>query len=333
MQRSGANGVGLFFLLSAYLITELLRRERATTGEIHLGKFYLRRLLRIWPLYYAVLLIGVLVQPMRATFHLPATVVMSAVFFLMNWEFAFHGFLWNPIYVLWTISSEEQFYAIWPVMMKRLGRRAMVWVCLAEIAAALLVAFWPGSVFARMQTTELVADFAFFPVGGLLAMWVGSERSTKPTLWCVGLMALGLAGWFAGGVVGLVPPAVGGSVTGEVAGKLLGMAGTVLIFSGFLRSRPEGWPAWTIFLGKISYGLYLFHVMALYAVMAWMDRAGMALRTGAGHSAANLLLVFGVKLPVAMGLSIGAAAISYRWLETPFLRLKDRFALVHSRTV
>lgn len=333
-QRAGGNGVGLFFLLSAFLITELLRRERETTGEIHLRKFYARRLLRIWPLYYAVLLIGLMVQPLEANFHLPSTTVLATLVFLMNWDVAFHGFHWNPIFVLWTISSEEQFYAVWPLMMKKLRRDGMMWVCVAQVVGAMVLAYWPGGWFMQRQTTEVVATFACFPMGGLLAMWVGSERATKPAGWCLGMMAAGFVGWLAGGIVPFEAVWIGGSLPGALAvGKVLVLLGTVLIFLGFLRSEPGRWPAWTVYLGKISYGLYVFHVMALDSVVAGMNRMGLTLRTGAGHSVANLLLVFGVKLPVAMGLTIGVAAVSYRWFETPFLRIKDRFALVHSRAV
>ena len=334
MQHAGSDGVGLFFLLSAFLITELLRRERETTGAIHLKKFYVRRLLRIWPLYFLVLLIGLLLQPLAGNFHLPAVTVASAFLFLMNWDVAFHGFHWNPIFVLWTISSEEQFYAVWPVMMKALLRRPMMWVCLAQMSVAMVVAFWPGGWFVARQTTEVVASLTYFPLGGLLAMSVGSVREIKPTQWCVGMVAAGLCGWFFGGLLGVRPEWVGGSEAGSLAlGKGIVLAGTVLIFVGFLRSDPERWPAWSVYLGKISYGLYVFHVMVLDLVLAGMNRLGLTLRAGAGHSGANLLLVFGVKLPAAMLLTICVAAISYRWFETPFLRIKDRYALVHSRAV
>ena len=334
MQQAGADGVGLFFLLSAFLITELLRRERETTGAIHLKKFYVRRVLRIWPLYFLILLIGLLVQPLAEDFHLPAVTVASALVFLMNWDVALHGFHWNPIFVLWTISSEEQFYAVWPLMIKTLRRHWMVWVCMAQVVLAMVVAFWPGGWFVAWGTTEVVANFACFPLGGLLAIGVGSVREAKPRGWCAGMVAAGLGGWFCGGLLGMRPEWVRESVAGALLmGKMVVLAGTVLIFLGFLRSDPERWPAWTVYLGKVSYGLYVFHVMAIDLVLAMMNRMGLTLRTGAGHSGANLLLVFGVKLPVAMLLTIGVAAVSYSWFETPFLRIKDRFALVHSRAL
>ena len=283
VQRSGANGVGLFFLLSAFLITELLRRERAATGSIHLKKFYIRRLLRIWPLYYAVLLIGLLIQPLSATFHLPAVSVATASVFLMNWDVALHGFHWNPIFILWTISSEEQFYAVWPVLMRWLRRRRwMEWMCVGQAIVAFAVAFWPGGWLIERGTTDIGAAFAYFPIGGLLALWVGSERPVMRTRWCLGLVAGGLLCWFAGGVLAWLPGWTGVELAAGLAGgKAIVLGGTVLIFLGFVRSRPEMWPGWVVYLGKISYGLYMFHVLMLDAVVwAWRGCGGLGCGRG-----------------------------------------------------
>ncbi len=332
-QRAGANGVGLFFLLSAFLITELLLRERASTGDVHLGLFYVRRILRIWPLYFLILLIGWLLQPLAPDFRMPRWEVVSGLFFFLNWEFALRGWRWNPIFILWTISCEEQFYLLWPLLMKLLRRRWLPTACMAATVLVALAAYWSSSGSLPVGAAEFVWMFAYFPVGGLLALWVGSERPAKRLAWSVAMVILGLLLWLAGGLL-TMPDGVQES-TGLLlaAGRGVVMFGTVLLFLAFLRAEPRRLPPALVYLGKISYGLYVFHVMAQEGVMAAMTRGGLGLRTGRGSSVVNALLVFGVKLPVAMAVTIGLAAFSYRFLETPFLRLKDRFALVRSRAV
>src|SRR3984957_5422234 len=132
--RSGAAGVDLFFVLSAFLITSLLLRERQDTGEISLRLFYIRRILRIWPLYFLVVGLGVLLAhtaPHRNHFwyYDPALswqYLASYIFFGANWVYAVLG---NPHSIcapLWTVSIEEQFYLVWPALMKTLRRPGMI---------------------------------------------------------------------------------------------------------------------------------------------------------------------------------------------------------------
>ena len=332
-QRAGANGVGLFFLLSAFLITELLLRERRSTGSVHLRLFYVRRILRIWPLYFLVFLIGSLLQPLARNFHMPRWEVISGLFFFLNWEFALRGWRWNPIFVLWTISCEEQFYAVWPLLMKLLRRRWLPAACAALTVLLGAVAFWTDGLFMRLGSSEFVWVFAYFPVGGLMALWVGSEGPPKRLAWSVAMVVGGLLLWLAGGLLVMPDGTHVSSGLVEPMGRAVVMWGTVMLFLGFLRSSPGRWSSPLVYLGKISYGLYVFHVMVQEAVGAVMAHVGLGLRSGPGSSLLNASLVFGLKLPVALAVTIGLAAASYRYFETPFLRWKDRFALVRSRAV
>ena len=131
---SGASGVDLFFALSAFLITSLLLRERQETGEISLRLFYIRRILRIWPLYFLVIAMGVLLAHTARTRNhlwyydqsLPWYYVAGYLLFVGNWVYAAFGTTHSICAPLWTVSIEEQFYLVWPAVMKLLKRRGMI---------------------------------------------------------------------------------------------------------------------------------------------------------------------------------------------------------------
>ena len=132
---SGASGVDLFFALSAFLITALLLRERQQTGGISLRLFYIRRILRIWPLYFLVLAVAVVLAHTVPGQSLPWYYVVGYLLFVGNWINVAFGHPLSVCAPLWTVSIEEQFYLVWPLLMKILGRRGMI---IAAVVAFLL---------------------------------------------------------------------------------------------------------------------------------------------------------------------------------------------------
>ena len=120
LARAGALGVDLFFALSAYLITELLLRERRSLGVIDIRAFYIRRILRIWPLYYFTLLILIPAMSMLPAERMPWRDLLAFAFFGGNWACAAWGYPPRSFSLLWSVSIEEQFYLAWPWLV-RLG--------------------------------------------------------------------------------------------------------------------------------------------------------------------------------------------------------------------
>jgi peptidoglycan/LPS O-acetylase OafA/YrhL len=302
---AGGLGVDLFFALSAYLITELLIREHQQRGRIDVFAFYVRRALRIWPLYYAFLLLAFVVLPTFAGMQ-EVSPVHSLAFslFVGNWSIAAIG--WPPAWVspLWSVSVEEQFYVAWPLLIAVLGVRripAIAVGCLLiattmRITLAALGAVHPAvwtNTFARLDPIALAVVLRgrapnLAPVVriGLLIGGLGA--------WVVCLYRFGFDGW-------------GSLVTYPVvAVASMGMLLAVLRPDG--RRSPAAralvHPA-LVHLGRVSYGLYVFHVLALT----------LARRSLGGVFAPAL---------VGFALTVGMALISYRVLEQPFLRLKRR---------
>ena len=131
---TGAFGVGVFFVLSSYLITELLLREKDLRGTLDLRSFYIRRVLPIWPLYFAFLALAVVLR-----WIVPGQQVTwrAGLWFSLlagNWFIVFHGFPSSVIFPLWSVFIEEQFYITWPAVVRKVSESAML------IIAALLLA-------------------------------------------------------------------------------------------------------------------------------------------------------------------------------------------------
>lgn len=313
----GAFGVDLFFALSAYLITELLLREKHQTGALDIRAFYIRRILRIWPLYYFFLFLAFAISFFDpggnfSVRHLATLLLLSG-----NWGFVLWGDKAGSIvFHLWSIAVEEQFYLLWPPIVARLTRPRIMIAAGILILVANIERYWlltrhatPHQLwwdtFAHLDSIAIGILASALLKGGTPALSV-TRRSM--------LIIIGLACFFAvGSFRGIIPgpppitlPMLGGSVV-----VVLGCLALLLGFIG-LKVRD----GWLTYLGKISYGLYVWHTLCVFLVfkVAWLNHAFLA--QGA-----------------SLALTIAAAAMSYSFLEKPFLRLKQRFTHVESRPI
>ena len=135
---AGAYGVPVFFVLSAFLITRLLQMEKARDGRIDIRAFYVRRTLRIWPLYF--LIVAIAVAHWAFVVHrVPSGAVLSLATFTANWYRGFLGPIDSFAAVLWSVSVEEQFYLVWPFLIGLLSLSALRRLSVGMIFAALLL--------------------------------------------------------------------------------------------------------------------------------------------------------------------------------------------------
>ena len=135
---AGACGVDLFFALSAYLITSLLMRERETAGKLNVRNFYIRRILRIWPLYFAFILLAfVLGLVVKSQSSFRWEYVAGFALLSGNWVFVLHGLPLRSIALpLWSVSIEEQFYLAWPLIVRKASLKVMVSISILLLLAA-----------------------------------------------------------------------------------------------------------------------------------------------------------------------------------------------------
>jgi peptidoglycan/LPS O-acetylase OafA/YrhL len=320
---AGGWGVDLFFALSSYLITELLLREFASRGTLDVRAFYIRRALRIWPLYYVFLALTVVGVPrLVPNDHLGWAHGAAFTFFAGNWSTAILGYPASVAALLWSVSVEEQFYVAWPIALKAVGLRHLKRFALGLLAVAWLTRIWlvsrgvphPGiwtNTFARLDPIA----------GGALVAVLLEGRSPTWRTWTRFVLLLG----------GFALPVTAAALFGM--GAFSGPASlmtypiaalaAVLVLVATIRKEatPRALGALAGYLGKISYGLYVYHMLALALVR----------RSFTAVPALRPFDRFGIEPAVALPLTIALAAASYRYLESPFLRLKQRFAVVPSR--
>ena len=320
----GKLGVVLFFVLSGFLITFLLLEEEQRTG-IRVGRFYMRRVLRIWPLYYFTVGLALFVLPFLAFFawpgygiavvhnQLPLKTVLYATLFA-NLVTAFVGVV--PFATqAWSIGAEEQFYLFWPILMKRARNKARAMVALIAlyslgrvVLSAELAGHGPWLSGAREVYS--LFNFDFMIIGGLAGVALHQKSRWLSLLVNRPAFYLTLTA-----TVVLIS-------TGVVLPRLNAEAYSVLfavLILNFAVNRRIGWSLESgllRYLGKISYGLYMLHPLAIVASIRILGAIGWTQDA--------------ILYPTCLLGAVALASISYRFLESPFLRLKSRFTDVVS---
>jgi peptidoglycan/LPS O-acetylase OafA/YrhL len=328
---AGAFGMCLFFVLSAYLIATLLLREKDSTGTIRMRSFYERRILRIWPLYFFALSLGFLYGITHRNAY-PAGLFSAYLLLVGNWYTSVHGFAFRGIGHLWSISLEEQFYLLFPVTVLFLTRKQLILLVLFLIGFANLTLL----VIANFNINQdhgawsnTFVQFYMFAAGIGIALWThsrGLPKLRRTTRICMVI---------AGPILGILAQAEfhfkGAENTASAAGLVAGYTLVAIACSLFLvggLGYSGRIPSFLIYLGKVSYGLYVYHVWALI-LAAYLIHKVHPLGNGGGNHPTEIILLFVFTLIFATI----ASSTSYSFLEKPFLKLKERLAVVHSRPV
>lgn len=308
----GFLGVDLFFVISGFLIVTLLLRERRRTGGISLRGFYVRRFLRIFPAYYATLVVVALIAFVKPG-NTSADIVRDlpyALLYVSNLV-PMHSLLM----ITWSLSTEEQFYLVIPTL-ERYARRAIPLLLPALYVLFTLPAlgFFPG-----LRLPSFLRETTFGPIllGVMLAHLLDRPRGHALASALVGH---GWAPVVASGLVLLacVPAADDLSGWPRVATH---WALAALVASCVVRERHVLLPLLTAWpmrrIGVVSYGIYLYHMLVRHAVDQAMQRAGTTSR-----------IVF--FLATSLG-TWALAELAYWLFESRFLALKARFAPEPSR--
>jgi peptidoglycan/LPS O-acetylase OafA/YrhL len=312
-------GVDLFFILSGFLITGILLDSK--DSEHYFRSFYSRRLLRIVPLYYTCILV------MSLAYRGAGAYFGLSLLFLANFRYQFHVAEPHGPGVFWSLAIEEHFYLLWPLLVRLLGRVSL-------FALTLLLVFGTPVLrgicaYAGMDPELQIYSYSFFRLDGLalgaiLALWVRSRYYSRASAW---KLAGGLAGFSLLVTVIGWPFGIMGTRTVSsaalrytqaqfvfAAAMALALAYRGSTFTGILRSRFARVTA------DLSYCIYLIHVAlgdGYYAVLHSIGFDDVVHFGGTG--------ALGVRSLVIGSATFGLAALSKRFLEGPFLRLKRYF--------
>lgn len=327
----GSKAVSFFFVLSGFLISYLLMEEQRKTGEISVKDFYVRRILRIWPVYYLVVIIVLFVIPVvfdlswlgiemyDSKFTLKAIFLFLIVPNLLR--------VYSPSIVggnqLWSIGVEEQFYLIWPVLVRAFFRyliqfligfvvlKFLITAALAFISAergglvlSAISRFWILLKIEQMAIGAIGAWVLFYRKENILRVFYHKMTWFGSLIALIVLMTVHLDHWafnYAEAVVFLLViinlstnPQVRISMEHPVLNKL----------------------------GNISYGIYMYHTICVTICIYTLRSLGI-------HES-NLVLFNVLMYSSSIGLTIAIAYLSYHYFEKRFLDLKERFMIVKS---
>lgn len=313
--HNGFLGVDMFFVLSGFLIVTLILREQRRTGRFSLQQFYVRRVLRIFPAYYLVLAIVLLLvtvvasdSAMRAAFldELPFYLTYTS-----NWIEAS-----TIMAIAWSLAAEEQFYLLWPPIEKFFARR----IALIAAGALLLNQLLNFGVldglleqgFGLQRDRYAILQVTFTPIClGVLLAHALADRRVFPRVQAI--LARPWAPWI---LLALLVAAC------NVPGSLIGLPrlsihlAMTLFLAACVLAEDHVLPRLLahpllVRIGVISYGMYLYHQLARHGVESLQRALGLD---------SPLLLFVGCSL-----LTIAVAEASFRLFEAPFTRLRRRF--------
>jgi len=326
---NGNLGVNFFFVLSGFLITYLLATEKRKYNKIDIPKFYARRILRIWPLFFFCVFFGFYVFPFLKTLNGEApnesANILYYLTFLNNFDFIKKGLPdASMLGVLWSVAVEEQFYFVWPLLLSvtpaRYWRLLLGVIILVSFIFRLFNAEDP--IVLEHHTLSCISDMT---IGGLAAVLITENRSFKKYIsevskyfWicvyiitvCVFLWRKELFSW--------------NDVTRSLDRLIISALFALIILEQcFAKRALYQMSDYKFFskLGTYTYGLYCLHFFGILLV------AKLLARLGWNNTVYKVLFLEGT---LSLFITILLAFFSYRYFETPFLRLKESFAKVKS---
>ncbi|MFT4015875.1 MAG: acyltransferase [Agriterribacter sp.] len=333
--EAGGLGVDFFFVLSGFLITTLLLKEIEKTGTISLYKFYMRRIFRIWPLYYLIIVLCYFIIPLIPAFYIQGYSEKLAENFLDKFVYsvlfmpnvALSVFREIPYAApLWSVGVEEQFYFFWPLLIlfssNKFRSIALFILAFIAVKVALIICnrlqILDLNQFSKIKDLVVATRMECMGIGALGAWLIYSKKKIGEILkhniaLYVALLLLPVAVILSGKLY----------ETHHIVYSLLFL---IIITNGAVNPKTpiQLESKLFLFLGNISYGLYLWHCICIGFLI------NVLLKTGYFSVESiwlNIVLYMG-----SFALSVLVAWLSYAFYETPFLRIKSRFSIIISGT-
>lgn len=333
----GHQGVSLFFVLSGFLITYLLLAEYEKTHHIAVKNFYIRRVLRIWPLYYLIMIIGLFILPQIVSISQVSQLHMHFLLKVLLFLFMLPNVLRvteAPIVganQAWSVGVEEQFYIIWPLLIRTFRKvllRFLITFIVLKFAVTIILAVsldhFLGPDFHYMMYLRTIQRFwdllqieqmAFGAIGAYI-LFNKKEKILTMIYHPVSQIIMAV------GIVIIL------TVRFKFIGQTLLDAAlfTILIINistnkKFILKLENGFYS---YLGNISFGIYMYHTICIAIVLTILQKIGL--------DQGNQLFFNAILYSSSVLMTIGIAAFSYKYFESFFLKQKERFMIVMSST-
>lgn len=327
--NNGQHGVTFFFVLSGFLITFLLLKERNKTQNVQVKSFYWKRVVRIWPLYFLLLFIGLVLQPffiefLKLPYEMPYSWSESILFFIAFLPgiitFYFGNHILEP---LWSIGVEEWFYLIWGPLLKFVPKDLWKWIVFLLLLKLALNYFTSLTIFPPVidYVIRMMRFEALF-IGGLFACTFFTTSNLQNKLSKIRLVALLIS------ILSCFLIIFNGSFFDQLLLKINVEDKSLNLF---ICSIFFGLLIWSIawknmktnfldspfmdYLGEISYGIYMYHLVVITIVWAVLQPLNLEfkLETILYHL-------------IGFAFTIVLAALSKTYFENPILKLKNRFS-------
>ncbi|MEM6685906.1 MAG: acyltransferase [Bacteroidota bacterium] len=320
----GKLGVILFFVLSGFLITYLLVAEQHTFKKISIRKFYMRRVLRIWPLYFLIVALAFFILPNVDMFNLPnenlleedfSLKILLYIVLLPNLVLSIYGAIPFASH-LWSIGTEEQFYIIWPLIMRYIKRNQLVLMCSVVVIYLLVKLLLYPSVSGNMPYHNALMGFWHtFPVscmaiGGFFAILLFQQHRFLKYFLRNDLFYFSIVFTTTLMLLGVRIPFIHYEFYAFFYGII------ILNFSANTTIKISLENKVFNYLGNISYGLYMYHPIAITASLYILNTFNLA--------------TDGLIYALSIAITIVVSGLSYRYFETYFLRFKSKFSKIQS---
>jgi len=322
----GGLGVELFFVLSGFLITYLLLTEEGRTKKISIRSFYIRRILRIWPLYYFIVILAFFILPYMPLWNIPKYSVsfklnsfVLYILFLPNIFYNSYGIIIPYVSQAWSVGVEEQFYLIWPLLMKFFKNKFMIFMSVIVIYVLIkFIGFRFVKHFVFWNT--YLQSFRLFwssfqidcmAIGGLFSYLLFKNHKLlsfvfNKFVFGITLLLTFVLIYFSVNL-SFFSQEIFSILFGIIIINLSANKNGLLLFENRLFN----------FLGKISYGLYMYHVIVIVSCIQLFRYL-------------DLLKYHMMLLCICLLFTIILASLSYLIFEKQFLELKRRYSIVIS---
>lgn len=327
---NGNLGVNFFFVLSGFLITYLLIEEKKLNGEIDIKSFWIRRVLRIWPLFYLCVVFGFFVFPLlKSAFGQQPNETASIGYFLTftnNFDFIKNGPPDASILgVLWSVAIEEQFYFVWPVILYLLPIKKY-WLAFSTVIVVSLIFRGLNNNYLAHEhhTLSCIADMAIGAFGAWLIQTNENFKTKIQNLNSTYILLIYISFFtvyfFRDEILknkNLLLSVIERPVIAIIILSII-LEQCFAEKSFFKMSKFKLLTK----LGTVSYGLYCLHFIGILVVTTLTKK--LSLNT-------ELWQVFIIETSFALILTIAISFISYNVFEKPFLKLKDKFAYIKTK--